>query len=151
VEKQKNQARTTSGEHGTKTKQHTQSYKESCVTIEQNPATITRIQSEPRRRPTETKPTAAPACLVRNLSRGLRCATDPARTGAGGVEASSSGKHAGHVATLHHRQLAAHIGEAGVTLVPGVGTGGVGGFAEELHRARAVTIDKGADSKQNES
>jgi hypothetical protein len=53
------------------------------------------------------------------------------------VEASSSGKHAGHVATLHHRQLAVHIGEAGVTLVPGVGKGSVGGFAEDLRRAGA--------------
>jgi hypothetical protein len=74
---------------------------------------------------------------VRNLSRGLRCAADSARTRAGGVEASSSGKHVGQVATLHHRQLAVHIGEAGVTQVPGVGKGGVGGFAEELHCAGA--------------
>jgi hypothetical protein len=48
----------------------------------------------------------------------------------GGVKASSSGQHAGQVATLHHRQLAVHMGEAGVTLVPGVGKGGMGGFSD---------------------
>jgi hypothetical protein len=36
---------------------------------------------------------------VRNLCRGLRCATDPAGTCAGGVEANSSGKHTGQIAT----------------------------------------------------
>jgi hypothetical protein len=102
-----------------------------------------------KRRPTETKPTAAPACLVRSL-KGLRCAVDPARTHTGSVEASSSGKHAGQVATLHHRQLAVHIGEAGVTLVLGVGKGGVGGFAEELHcaGAKAPQMTPGHDSLQ---
>jgi hypothetical protein len=74
---------------------------------------------------------------LRNLCRGLRRAADPARSRAGGVEASSSGKHAGQVATLHHKELAAHVGKGCLTLVPGVGKGGVGGFAEELHRTGA--------------
>jgi hypothetical protein len=74
---------------------------------------------------------------VRNLCRGLRCAADPAASRAGGVEASSSGKHAGQVATLHHRQLAVHVGKACVTLVPAMGKGGAGGFAEGLHRTGA--------------
>jgi hypothetical protein len=40
----------------------------------------------------------------------------------------------GRAATaLHHRQLAMHIGEAGGTLVPWVGEGGVSGCAQELH------------------
>jgi hypothetical protein len=66
------------------------------------------------------------------------------------VEASSSGKHAGQVATLDHRELAVHVGKARVTLVPGVGKGGVGGFAEELHRtgAKAPQRLKGDGAKR---
>jgi hypothetical protein len=66
---------------------------------------------------------------VRNFCRGLLYTADPAGARAGGVESSISGKHTGQVATLHNRQLAVHVGEAGVSLVPGLGTGGVGGFA----------------------
>jgi hypothetical protein len=69
---------------------------------------------------------------VQDLCRGLRCAADPAGICADGVDAS--GKYAGQVATLHHTQLAVHVGNAGGTLVPGVGKGGVGGFTEEVHR-----------------
>jgi hypothetical protein len=87
---------------------------------------------------------------VRNFCRGLLCTADPAGARAGGVEASSSGMHPGQVPTLHNRQLAVHVGKAGVTLVPGLGKGSVGGFAEELHRTGAkasswedVTLSRG--------
>jgi hypothetical protein len=56
----------------------------------------------------------------------MGCATDPAETRAVGVEARSSHAHAGEVATLHHWQLAVHVGAAGGTLVPVLGKGGVG-------------------------
>jgi hypothetical protein len=78
-----------------------------------------------------------PKLSVRNFCRGLLCTADLAGARAGGVEASSSGKHSGQVATLHHRQLAVHVGKAGVTLVPGSGKGGVGGSAWELLRSGA--------------
>jgi hypothetical protein len=79
---------------------------------------------------------------VQNLCRGPRCAADPAGIGAGGVEASSSSKHAGQRATLHHGQLVVHVGKAGVTLVPGGGKRCVGSFAEELYWA----VDKAPQS-----
>jgi hypothetical protein len=49
------------------------------------------------------------------------------------VKAHSSSKYARQVTALYHGQLAVHIGEAGGTLVPGLGKGSVGGFAEKLH------------------
>jgi hypothetical protein len=58
---------------------------------------------------------------------------DPARHSASGVEACGRGGYAKQVTALHHGQLAVHIGEAGGMLVPFLGEGGVGGFAEELH------------------
>jgi hypothetical protein len=54
---------------------------------------------------------------------------DPTGARAGSVEASSSGKRRGQVTPLHHRQLAVHVGKAGVTLVPRLGKGNVVGFA----------------------
>jgi hypothetical protein len=46
-------------------------------------------------------------------------------------------KHAGQVAALYFRYLLVNVGEAGSSLVARLGKGGVGGFAEELHGARA--------------
>jgi hypothetical protein len=56
--------------------------------------------------------------IVRNFCRGLLCTAHPAGARVGGVESSSSCTHTGQVATLQNRQLAVHVGKAGVTLVP---------------------------------
>jgi hypothetical protein len=75
---------------------------------------------------------ATHACLVRHLWGELGRAPDPAGTRAGSVEVHGSSKHVGHIDSLHCR----HIGEAGSTLMPWMGAGGAGGFAEELHCTR---------------
>jgi hypothetical protein len=51
------------------------------------------------------------------------------------VKARCSCEHGKQLASLHHRELLAHIGEADGTLVAWLGENGAGGFAE-LHRPR---------------
>jgi hypothetical protein len=112
--------------------------------LEQNPTTTSSAQPELRKCPTQTKPAAAPACILRNLRGGnLRRAPNPAVTYARGVEARCSGKHARRATALYHTgQLAEKIDDAGGTLVPWLGKSGVGGFAEESH-GTVIELPKG--------
>jgi hypothetical protein len=62
------------------------------------------------------------------------------RCGASGVRASSSGKHVGQIAPLHHGQLAVQVGKADGTVVPGGRKGGMGSCTEELHRTGSKAL-----------
>jgi hypothetical protein len=74
---------------------------------------------------------------MQNLRGGVGRASDPARSRVRGLEARGCGKHAGQASALHYEEPAVHVGEAGSTLVSGLGKRSVGGFAEELHGAGA--------------